>query len=286
MMSDSDDTDVLLLIPPDFFSPSNHHSADELSHHHHHHSPSTCTCTTTNDTVVMKEENLQQQLYDHYLNRNEPMMMNRSNRSPNSSAKLYHSTPYVKGLSSSNNGFGAGHHPHHHDATESNGLINEIDHYLDGGGGGGVASTATTTMTPPTQKSTTASEATTRVRRGATDYRSLANEAIQRHQSLSATNAIGTSSSMYRPASERTADEEPLISLSALWGTDVADQHADCLLSQQHEERIRRQHCEKTIQILQSRLLEYQQKISVAIKVDRQKDEALNRFHTTNAKYI
>lgn len=43
-------------------------------------------------------------------------------------------------------------------------------------------------------------------------------------------------------------------------------------------------HCEKTIQTLQSRLLECQQKISVAIKVDKQKDEMLTQLHESNSK--
>lgn len=46
------------------------------------------------------------------------------------------------------------------------------------------------------------------------------------------------------------------------------------------------QHCEKTIQILQSKLTEYQQKIAVAIKVDRTKDEALKRLSETNSRCV
>lgn len=42
-----------------------------------------------------------------------------------------------------------------------------------------------------------------------------------------------------------------------------------------HEERLRRTHCEHTIQQLQQTLLDRDQKLAVALRVDRRKDEAL-----------
>ncbi|XP_016996404.2 centrobin [Drosophila takahashii] len=85
-------------------------------------------------------------------------------------------------------------------------------------------------------------------------------------------------------------NENKLISLSDLWGKSslartVLDQNspnrlATCSPSLK-EEQLRRQHLEKTVQNLQSQMLEYQQRISVAIEVDRSKDAALNEAEQT-----
>ncbi|KAI8039181.1 hypothetical protein M5D96_007898 [Drosophila gunungcola] len=79
-------------------------------------------------------------------------------------------------------------------------------------------------------------------------------------------------------------DNSKLISLSELWGKSslsrtVLDNNSPnprllCSPSLK-EEQLRRQHLEKTVHNLQSQLLEYQQRISVAIEVDRSKDAAL-----------
>ncbi|XP_017134878.1 ankyrin repeat domain-containing protein 26 [Drosophila miranda] len=81
------------------------------------------------------------------------------------------------------------------------------------------------------------------------------------------------------------SDNNKLISLSDLWGkscmggTVIANNTPNPLLCSPSlkEEQLRRHHLEKTVQTLQSQLLEYQQRISVAMEVDRSKDEALNR---------
>ncbi|KAH8345643.1 hypothetical protein KR067_000179 [Drosophila pandora] len=79
--------------------------------------------------------------------------------------------------------------------------------------------------------------------------------------------------------------DHKLISLSELWGKSCSDagtvndhrtpNRVPCSPSLK-EEQLRRQHLEKTVRSLQSQLLEYQQRISVAIDVDRSKDAALN----------
>lgn len=46
------------------------------------------------------------------------------------------------------------------------------------------------------------------------------------------------------------------------------------------------QHCEKSIQILQLRLLEYQQKITVALEVDKTKDNSLKKYHNLNDRFV
>ncbi|KAH8278306.1 hypothetical protein KR044_010884 [Drosophila immigrans] len=75
--------------------------------------------------------------------------------------------------------------------------------------------------------------------------------------------------------------ESKLISLSDLWGksnmagTVIANNASTAPAVQ--EEQLRRQHLEKMVQNLQSQLLEYEQRISVALEVDRSKDAALQQ---------
>lgn len=75
--------------------------------------------------------------------------------------------------------------------------------------------------------------------------------------------------------------DEPLMSLSTMWGRD--NKSPDISMGGQ-EERMRRKHCEQTIQVLQQKVLEFEQKIAVAIKVDRRKDEVLAAMKESNAK--
>ncbi|XP_016976749.1 centrobin isoform X1 [Drosophila rhopaloa] len=84
-------------------------------------------------------------------------------------------------------------------------------------------------------------------------------------------------------------NDNKLISLSELWGKSsmsrtVLDNNSPNQLlcsPSLKEEQLRRQHLEKTVHTLQSQLLEYQQRISVAIEVDRSKDAALSGAEQT-----
>lgn len=87
------------------------------------------------------------------------------------------------------------------------------------------------------------------------------------------------------PSIRLAANDSKLISLSDLWGksnlagtvignVNASNLHASPSLK---EEQLRRQHLEKMVQTLQAQLLEYQQRISVAIEVDRSKDAALQQ---------
>lgn len=80
--------------------------------------------------------------------------------------------------------------------------------------------------------------------------------------------------------------ENNLISLSEIWGkSGQSTAIATSSQSNLKEEQLRRQHLEKTVRQLQSRLLEYQQRLSVAIEVDRTKDNALNNVQMENKRY-
>uniref|UniRef100_A0A182VZK7 Uncharacterized protein n=1 Tax=Anopheles minimus TaxID=112268 RepID=A0A182VZK7_9DIPT len=61
----------------------------------------------------------------------------------------------------------------------------------------------------------------------------------------------------------------PLLNLSDIWQTNGTGQPEYSKMLQ--EERLRRQHCERNIQSLHVKLLEYEEKISVAISVDKEK---------------
>uniref|UniRef100_A0A182JRZ6 Uncharacterized protein n=1 Tax=Anopheles christyi TaxID=43041 RepID=A0A182JRZ6_9DIPT len=63
---------------------------------------------------------------------------------------------------------------------------------------------------------------------------------------------------------------QQLLNLSDIWQTNGANGQPDSSKVLQ-EERLRRQHCERNIQTLHMKLLEYEEKISVALSVDREK---------------
>ncbi|XP_050680094.1 paramyosin [Leptidea sinapis] len=67
-----------------------------------------------------------------------------------------------------------------------------------------------------------------------------------------------------------------LISLSELWGGREGGEKYDN--NKLEEERLKREHCEAMIQQLQRKILEQQEKLAVAVKVDRSKDAAINKM--------
>lgn len=94
----------------------------------------------------------------------------------------------------------------------------------------------------------------------------LANKALMKHNFMMENN--------------KNREDEPLLSLNEMWGPGGQSNEHFSL----QEERLRREHCEKSIQVLQSKCLEYQQKISVALKIDRTKDDALTKLHENNTR--
>ncbi|CAH2085185.1 unnamed protein product [Euphydryas editha] len=68
-----------------------------------------------------------------------------------------------------------------------------------------------------------------------------------------------------------------LLSLSELWG-EKGDRVGKVESIKLEEERLKREHCEAMIQQLQRKILEQQEKLAVAIKVDRAKDAAINKL--------
>uniref|UniRef100_A0A1Y1LAT1 Centrobin n=1 Tax=Photinus pyralis TaxID=7054 RepID=A0A1Y1LAT1_PHOPY len=78
-----------------------------------------------------------------------------------------------------------------------------------------------------------------------------------------------------------TKNNLALMSLSDLWGGGGDLQHADRyrFINKLQEEKMRRQHCEERIQNLQLKTLELQERLAVAIQVDKAKDEAISQLH-------
>ncbi|GJQ83172.1 hypothetical protein Trydic_g18199 [Trypoxylus dichotomus] len=81
-----------------------------------------------------------------------------------------------------------------------------------------------------------------------------------------------------------TKQDYRLLSLSHLWNCNNEVQEyltrEERILQKLEEEKLRRQHCEQLIQHLQSKTLELQEKLAVAIQVDEAKDDAILKFHS------
>ncbi|KAK5649297.1 hypothetical protein RI129_000326 [Pyrocoelia pectoralis] len=93
---------------------------------------------------------------------------------------------------------------------------------------------------------------------------------------------------LHSQRSNNSIDFEPitknnlaLLSLSDLWSHTNDLQHADRyrFINKLQEEKLRRQHCEELIQNLQLKTLELQERLAVAIQVDKAKDEAISQLH-------
>ncbi|RZF32893.1 hypothetical protein LSTR_LSTR004284 [Laodelphax striatellus] len=76
-----------------------------------------------------------------------------------------------------------------------------------------------------------------------------------------------------------------MMSLSDLWNNDNANNVHDSsprhLLQKLEEEQCKRQHCEQQIHELQRKVLEQQEKLAVAIRVDNEKDKAIGKMHAS-----
>ncbi|XP_066262440.1 putative leucine-rich repeat-containing protein DDB_G0290503 isoform X2 [Euwallacea similis] len=75
------------------------------------------------------------------------------------------------------------------------------------------------------------------------------------------------------------SDNLALLNLADIWGTGQVP--ATTLAQKVQEEKLRRQHCEHLIQELQSKNLELQQKLAVAIQVDQTKNQSIEQLGAT-----
>ncbi|XP_044583110.1 myosin heavy chain, non-muscle [Cotesia glomerata] len=77
----------------------------------------------------------------------------------------------------------------------------------------------------------------------------------------------------------------PLLSLTDFWTPDPTKSQDEILRIKLEEEKFRREHCEQMIQELQKRLLEQQEKIAVAIRVDKDKSDTITQFQEVWTKF-
>ncbi|XP_034934439.1 protein CROWDED NUCLEI 1 isoform X2 [Chelonus insularis] len=90
--------------------------------------------------------------------------------------------------------------------------------------------------------------------------------------------------------SEMTAGPQPwesqkLLTLSDFWAPDSTKSEVEKLQIKLEEEKFRREHCEQLIQELQKRLLEQQEKVAVAMRVDKDKSDIISQFQTVWSKF-
>lgn len=72
-----------------------------------------------------------------------------------------------------------------------------------------------------------------------------------------------------------------LFTLSDFWDTNTNKSSEEMLRIKLEEEKFRREHCEFLIQELQKRLLEQQEKVAVAIRVDNDKNLVISQFQSS-----
>ncbi|KOC69495.1 Centrobin [Habropoda laboriosa] len=75
-----------------------------------------------------------------------------------------------------------------------------------------------------------------------------------------------------------------LLSLSDFWENNGNKTQEEIYRIKLEEEKFRREHCEHLIQELQKRLLEQQEKVAVALRVDNEKNELITQFHNAWSK--
>ena len=74
------------------------------------------------------------------------------------------------------------------------------------------------------------------------------------------------------------------LSLSDFWDNNGNKSREEMHRIKLEEEKFRREHCEHLIQELQKRLLEQQEKVAVALRVDNEKNELIAQFHNAWTK--
>lgn len=258
-MVDSDDTDLLLLIPPNFFFVNTSRSTKSDS--------STDTVPLSNCNCSMAfNSNLPN--YDYYSSqdhipreRNEFTYndFNAINHRILSLSKNIHSTPKIE-------------QPLLENVTPSSktspGFLKEIDNFLGDKPNNSIIDIHNLSLSNDLEKSL--------------NIQPLTRRSLEKHNKMycDKTEAEPKNYDNTDIKSNGKLEDEPLLSLCDIW--DEQKQSNDKLTL--HEERLRRMHCEKSIQVLQLRLLEYQQKITVAIEVDKRKDNTLKKYLELNQK--
>ncbi|XP_012230885.2 putative leucine-rich repeat-containing protein DDB_G0290503 isoform X2 [Linepithema humile] len=100
----------------------------------------------------------------------------------------------------------------------------------------------------------------------------------ERSEFAKSTVHVGTNTDLHLRTCQR------FLSLSDFWDINPARSQEETLRIKLEEEKFRREHCENLIQELQKRLLEQQEKVAVAVRVDNEKNVMISQFHTAWSK--
>uniref|UniRef100_A0A8D8FYG2 Centrobin n=1 Tax=Culex pipiens TaxID=7175 RepID=A0A8D8FYG2_CULPI len=250
-MSDSDDTDVLLLIPPDFFNVGATASVTPVPPGLQAGIPRTLDISFAPSCSGSQsyKSSLVTMSGGHQRNGYFREGGNGYGYQLPDGANMYYSTP-LKGHMGG-------------EPPKDQFLLNEIDKFLQVGGEKGEGAqvpvkSAETSLIDMNSVSLNDFPSLT-----ASDFNGFAKPNVPqkppRRELMASRTSIGS-----RP---------PMLSLNEIWNSNAINQES----SKVQEERLRRQHCERNIQALQSKLLEYEQKLAVAIDVDKEKEGMIVR---------
>ncbi|XP_039443861.1 centrobin [Culex pipiens pallens] len=251
-MSDSDDTDVLLLIPPDFFNVGATASVTPIPAGLQAGIPRTLDISfaaSCSGSQSYKSSLVTMSGGHHQRNGYFREGGNGYGYHLPDGANMYYSTPLKGHLGG--------------EPPKDQFLLNEIDKFLQVGGEKGEGQqvpvkSAETSLIDMNSVSLNDFPSLT-----ASDFNGFAKPNVPqkppRRELMASRTSIGS-----RP---------PMLSLNEIWNSNAINQES----SKVQEERLRRQHCERNIQALQSKLLEYEQKLAVAIDVDKEKEGMIVR---------
>uniref|UniRef100_A0A8D8NPC5 Centrobin n=1 Tax=Culex pipiens TaxID=7175 RepID=A0A8D8NPC5_CULPI len=248
-MSDSDDTDVLLLIPPDFFNVGATASVTPVPPGLQAGIPRTLDISFAPSCSGSQsyKSSLVTMSGGHQRNGYFREGGNGYGYQHADGANMYYSTPLKGHLSG--------------EPPKDQFLLNEIDKFLQVEKGDGAqvpVKSAETSLIDMNSVSLNDFPLLT-----ASDFNGFAKPNVPqkppRRELMASRTSIGS-----RP---------PMLSLNEIWNSNAINQES----SKVQEERLRRQHCERNIQALQSKLLEYEQKLAVAIDVDKEKEGMIVR---------
>ncbi|XP_017844306.2 centrobin isoform X1 [Drosophila busckii] len=255
--TDTDDTDLLLLIPPNYYSTNT--DAKKMNHHEDAMAmpppplPTTAAYRFLQPSKKTELNHINARLQNIELERFEApsdlstissstVRSTLGNKDQRALLGLVHSTPKNSAV------------PPRDHRPEAN-ILHEIDNYLDN------------------------NHAWSGQQHHSDDHLRMRGYSVMAQESQQGASSLP---SIRLGSSVSAMQDNKLISLSELWGKSnmAGTVIAAALPANQtvlKEEQLRRQHLEKIIQTLQAQLLEYQQRISVALEVDRSKDAALHQ---------
>ncbi|XP_046740118.1 myosin-13-like isoform X2 [Diprion similis] len=107
------------------------------------------------------------------------------------------------------------------------------------------------------------------------------NEDVHVFENINATHKMGNDAATNTEFSRKS---HRLLTLSDFWESDPSKSQEDMLRIKLEEEKFRRDHCEHLIQELQKRLLEQQEKVAVAVRVDNEKNVVITRLQNAWTK--